>query len=99
MDTDGGEHLVSDTGGGDQEGRVVLVTGGSRGIGRACAQWFLTHGDRVAVTSRSGDAEGIGPEHGRLLALACDVTDPGQVDAAFATVEETWGPVRKPGPR
>jgi 3-oxoacyl-[acyl-carrier protein] reductase len=93
MDTDGGEHLVSDTGRADQEGRVVLVTGGSRGIGRACAQWFLTHGDRVAVTSRSGDAEGIGPEHGRLLALACDVTDPGQVDAAFATVEETWGPV------
>ena len=71
----------------------MLVTGGSRGIGRACAQWFLAHGDRVAVTSRSGDTEEIGPDHGRLLALACDVTDPGQVDAAFATVEETWGPV------
>ncbi len=27
------------------------------------------------------------------MALACDVTDPGQVDAAFTTVEETWGPV------
>ncbi len=84
---------MSDTGGDDQEGRVVLVTGGSRGIGRACAQWFLTHGDRVAVTSRSGDGGQIGPNYGRLLALACDVTDPGQVDAAFATVEETWGPV------
>ena len=83
---------MSDQGGGEQ-GRVVLVTGGSRGIGRACAQWFLTHGDRVAVTSRSGELEDIGPDHGRLLALACDVTDPSQVDAAFTTVEETWGPV------
>ena len=32
----------------------MLVTGGSRGIGLACARWFLAHGDRVAVTSRSG---------------------------------------------
>ena len=39
---------------GEAGGRVVLVTGGSRGIGLACAQWFLAHGDRVAVTSRSG---------------------------------------------
>jgi 3-oxoacyl-[acyl-carrier protein] reductase len=78
---------------GGEQGRVVLVTGGSRGIGRACAQWFLTHGDRVAVTSRSGELEDIGPDFGRLLTLACDVTDPGQVDTAFATVEETWGPV------
>ncbi|MGB7051457.1 MAG: SDR family NAD(P)-dependent oxidoreductase, partial [Acidimicrobiales bacterium] len=41
-------------------GRVVLVTGGSRGIGLACARWFLAHGDRVAVTSRSGSVD-IGP--------------------------------------
>ncbi len=84
---------MSNQAGGDEQGRVVLVTGGSRGIGRTCAQWFLTRGDRVVVTSRSGEIEDIGPDSGRLLALACDVTDPGQVDAAFTTVEETWGPV------
>ena len=78
----------------DDGGRVVLVTGGTRGIGLACARWFLARGDRVAVTSRSGAVEGeAGPDDDRLLALTCDVTDPDQIDAAFATVEERWGPV------
>ncbi len=79
---------------GPEGGRVVLITGASRGIGLACAEWFLARGDRVAVTSRSGaieiDMAGAGD---RLLPLACDVTDPDQVNAAFSTIEETWGPV------
>jgi 3-oxoacyl-[acyl-carrier protein] reductase len=77
-----------------EDGRVVLVTGGSRGIGRACAEWFLANGDRVAVTSRTGptgDDPAAGPD--RFLSLSCDVRDPDQVDAAFAAVEEAWGPV------
>ena len=75
-------------------GRVVLVTGGSRGIGAACARWFSDHGDRVAVTFR-GDAEPRAPEGvgGRFLALRCDVTDEAQVDAAFSSVEAAMGPV------
>jgi 3-oxoacyl-[acyl-carrier protein] reductase len=72
-------------------GRVVLVTGGSRGIGLACARWFLARGDRVAVTSRSGGAEESPAD--RFLSLTCDVTDPEQVEAAFAAVEAQWGPV------
>jgi 3-oxoacyl-[acyl-carrier protein] reductase len=76
------------------EGRVILVTGGSRGIGLACARWFLARGDKVAVTSRSGVVEeDVDPDAGQLLSLACDVTDPDQVDAAFGAIEETWGPV------
>jgi 3-oxoacyl-[acyl-carrier protein] reductase len=76
------------------EGRVVMITGGTRGIGLACANWFLARGDRVAVTSRSGVVEEPvleGP--GELLALACDVTDSAQVEAAFSAVEEAWSPV------
>jgi 3-oxoacyl-[acyl-carrier protein] reductase len=57
---------------------VVLVTGGNRGIGAACVQWFLANGDQVAD---------------RFLAVRCDVTDGAAVDAAFTTIEETWGPV------
>lgn len=72
-------------------GRVVLVTGGSRGIGLACARRFLAHGDRVAVTYRSappGDDTLPG-----ALAVACDVTDAASVEAAISTVEQELGPV------
>lgn len=69
------------------DGRVVLVTGGSSGIGAACARALLDGGDRVAVASRSGRA---GPG---LHGVACDVTDVASVDAAFKEVEEALGPV------
>jgi 3-oxoacyl-[acyl-carrier protein] reductase len=65
----------------------VLVTGGNRGIGRAIAEAFLAAGDKVAVTTRSGGA----PEG--ALDVRCDVTDPGQVEAAFAEIEAAHGPV------
>jgi 3-oxoacyl-[acyl-carrier protein] reductase len=71
--------------------RVVLVTGGNRGIGLACARAFADDGHKVAVTYRSeppaaADAQGI-------LAVRCDVTDAAQVDAAFTEIEEALGPV------
>ena len=92
MDPHPGEPIMSEGTTGD--GRVVLVTGGSRGIGLACAQWFLSRGDRVAVTSRSGVAEmDAGPHGGSFLSIACDVTDPDQVSSAFDAIEEAWGPV------
>ncbi|WP_299036471.1 3-oxoacyl-ACP reductase FabG [uncultured Pseudokineococcus sp.] len=69
------------------EPRSVLVTGGNRGIGRAVAEAFLAAGDRVAVTTRSGEA----PEG--ALGVACDVRDGASVDAAFTRVEEEHGPV------
>lgn len=70
------------------QGRVVLVTGGNRGIGLAVAQRFAEDGYRVAVTHR-----GTVPADDRLVPVACDVTDTAQVDAAFAAVEDRLGPV------
>ncbi|NYI03330.1 3-oxoacyl-[acyl-carrier-protein] reductase [Allostreptomyces psammosilenae] len=67
--------------------RSVLVTGGNRGIGLAIARAFAEAGDKVAVTSRSGEA----PEG--LFAVKCDITDAAQVDAAFKEVEDAHGPV------
>ena len=69
--------------------RVVLVTGGSRGIGLATARAFAAEGHRVAITYRTAppaDPDG-------LLCVACDVTDPDQVEAAFTTIEAELGPV------
>lgn len=67
--------------------RVVLVTGGNRGIGRAIAERFVAEGYRVAVTARSGE----GPEG--TLTVRADVTDAAAVDAAFTEVEKALGPV------
>jgi 3-oxoacyl-[acyl-carrier protein] reductase len=66
-------------------GRTVLVTGGNRGIGLAIARAFDAAGDRVVVTTRSGEA----PEG--LIAVPCEVTDTGSVDAAFTAAEKIFG--------
>ena len=69
------------------EQRVVLVTGGNRGIGRSIAERFVREGYRVAVTARSGE----GPEG--TLTVRADVTDAAAIDAAFTEVEEKLGPI------
>jgi 3-oxoacyl-[acyl-carrier protein] reductase len=68
-------------------GRVVLITGGSRGIGLATAQRFAALGDRVAVTYNSSP-----PPEG-FFAVKCDVTSSDDVDDAFKAVEQHYGPV------
>jgi len=70
-------------------GRVVLVTGGSRGIGLAVARRFASLGDRVAVTHNGSPP----PTDDGFLCVKCDVTSTAEVDAAFDVVEKQWGPV------
>ncbi len=67
--------------------RVVLVTGGSRGIGRATAERFVALGDKVAVTYNTTAPSGD------FLAVQCDVTQESHVERAFTEVEEKLGPV------
>jgi 3-oxoacyl-[acyl-carrier protein] reductase len=67
--------------------RVVLVTGGSKGIGYGIAVRLAKAGHRVAATYRSGDVPAD------VLGVQCDVTDPAQVEAAFAQVESGLGAV------
>ncbi len=68
--------------------RHVLVTGASRGIGAAIAEFFIAAGDRVVALSRSG----TGPE-GCALVLAVDVTDSSAVNEAVKRAVGELGPV------
>lgn len=68
--------------------RVVLITGGAKGIGLACARQFLALGDHVAVTYNSS------PPPDDIFSVKCDVTQQSDVDAAFSAVEEKFGPVQ-----
>ena len=64
-----------------------MVTGGSKGIGQGIAVRLAQAGHRVAATYRSGDVpQGV-------VGVQCDVTDPAQVEAAFAQVETALGSV------
>lgn len=74
------------------QGKVVAITGASRGIGAAAARVFAAAGARVALMARSGDeiaaqADALGPS---ALALTCDVADPAAVEAAIARTQ-AWG--------
>jgi 3-oxoacyl-[acyl-carrier protein] reductase len=67
--------------------RSALVTGGNRGIGLAIARRLAALGDRVTITSRSGE-----PIDG-LPVVRCDVRDTASVNTAFTAVEKEQGPV------
>jgi 3-oxoacyl-[acyl-carrier protein] reductase len=76
---------------------AVVISGGSKGMGRAAAETIAAEGARVAVLARSPDTleetvgvlRKLGAED--AVALPADVTDRAQVDAAFAAVGERWG--------
>lgn len=79
------------------EGRVALVTGASRGIGKAIAVGFAEHGADVAVAARTFDAleqtaKEIQATGRRAAVIPCDVTNSAQVDEMVAkTVSELGG--------
>jgi len=82
----------------DLEGKVVIVTGGSKGIGLACARAFLAEGGRVAIVSRSPanlDAalRDLAAPAEALIAVPCNLSEKTAAKAMAAEVERRLGPV------
>ena len=82
--------------------RVIVITGGTAGVGRATARRFARAGDAVAVLARGRDRltatvaeidRLAGRLGGRGLGIAADVSDPAQVEAAAARIERELGPI------
>lgn len=76
-------------------GKVWLVTGASRGLGREIARAALDAGDTVVATARSADAarDACGGGHDRLHALALDITDSDAANAVAAETIERFGAI------
>ena len=73
--------------------RAVLITGGSRGIGRACAARFRAAGDRGAVVARAGTALDETAAALDVVPLAADLTDPEACLAVAARAAAALGPI------
>ncbi|GGT09882.1 short-chain dehydrogenase/reductase [Streptomyces tanashiensis] len=79
-------------------GRVIVVTGGSSGVGLATVRALLDEGARVATCGRDADrldgaTARLGAESGRLLTAVCDVRDPDAVDRFVRRAAEEFGGV------
>lgn len=80
------------------QGKVALITGGSRGIGLAIARAYLQEGAAVALCARDAAALAAAVESlrslddgARILARPCDVTRPEEVEALIVAVEAAFG--------
>ena len=79
----------------DLNGRVAVVTGGSKGMGRAFAEALHEHGVKVALLARASRAldDAAAALGADALGVACDVGDPVSVNNAFARVGERYGQI------
>jgi NAD(P)-dependent dehydrogenase (short-subunit alcohol dehydrogenase family) len=80
------------------EGKVVLITGGSKGIGLACARSFAAEGARVAIASRSEEnldraRQSLAKEGLEVVVARADLSKPEDAHAAVASTERLLGAI------
>lgn len=80
------------------EGKVVFITGGSKGLGLACARAFALEGARVSISSRSEEnlakaRQTLAQEGFEVVTAAADFSDPQHAQAAAARTETLLGPI------
>ncbi len=76
------------------EGKKAVITGGTKGLGKALAQRFLAEGAAVALCSRDKkELESFHSADSRVLAIPCDISNSQQVQDFVKTVEQEFGVV------
>jgi NAD(P)-dependent dehydrogenase (short-subunit alcohol dehydrogenase family) len=75
----------------DQTGRVVIVTGGTKGVGRGIVERFLEAGADVVITARNAPDEPVTAAGRAARFVAADVRDAEQIDAVVADAVDTFG--------
>lgn len=75
------------------QGKVVLITGGGTGLGRAMGERFLSLGAKLAIAGRRedvlrGTAEAMSANGGKVVPIQCDIREPERV---AAMIDQVWG--------
>ena len=83
----------------DLQYKIVLITGGSGGLGQALAEAFATKGSRVIIAARDPErlntaAEKVARKGAQILALPCDVSRRDQIQSLAQAIKRRWGDVQ-----